>query len=161
MLKCMMVLAVAVPAITAQAAVVVQLRVNDAQTGLDVITPGNCASNNHPGCINNRGQGVQPINFNLIGDRGCSAGGQWALDHVALGMQAKSVGNLKPPVVPADFSADPTTGVVTPATRNDTHIQMRNQNSAAYDVWYTVYATCSSVTIETDPRIENDGSGHP
>lgn len=142
----------------AQAQVVVNMEVDASQTGLTVTTPGNCPSANHPGCVNNNGQGRQPINFNLTGNRGCSAGGNWALDHVALGMAEKTVGNLTPQAA-ADFNADQSSGRVTPNTQSANHIQVRNNNTSAYVVWYTVYATCDGSVIETDPRIENDGSG--
>jgi hypothetical protein len=77
-------------------------------------------------------------------------------------MAEKTVGNLTA-VAASDFNADQASGRVTPAvTPNANHIQIRNSNTAAYNVWYTVYATCPNVMapISSDPRIENDGSGN-
>lgn len=142
----------------AQAQIVVNMQVNDSETGLSVTTPGNCSGENHPGCV--KGQGRQPINFNLTGDRNCASGGTWALDYVALGMANKTVGNLTGDAAD-DFNADASSGRVTPNNQSASHIQVRNNNNSQYDVWYTVYATCGSSVIDTDPRIENDGSGHP
>ena len=157
-MKWITVLAVTAFSVSAQAAIVVQMQVNDAETKLTITTRGTCQNGANPnGCV--RAQGAQPINFNLVGDKNCSAGSKWELDYVALGMSQGSVGNLKPPVVPGDFNADPTTGRVTPNSQNANSIQVKNNNTAAYDVWYTVYATCGGSVIDTDPRIENDGSG--
>lgn len=141
-----------------QAAIVVNMQVNDNETKLTVTTPGNCARGaNTAGCV--RGQGQQPINFNL-GNKRCSDGGNWSLDYVALGMSEGSTGGLTE-VAASDFNADASSGVVTPNSQNPNQIQIRNNNMQAYDVWYTVYATCGDAVIDTDPRIENDGSGHP
>ncbi len=140
----------------AQAALVVNMQVNESETKLTVSTPGNCARGaNHTGCI--KGQGRQPINFNL-GNKRCSAGGNWTLDYVALGMSEGSTGGLTAEAA-SDFNADASSGKVTPDSQNANHIQIRNNNMSAYDVWYTVYATCDDSVIDTDPRIENDGSG--
>ena len=137
-------------------AIVVNMQVNESETKLTITTPGNCTRGaNHTGCV--KGQGKQPINFNL-GDKRCSAGGNWGLDYVALGMSEGSTGGLTADAA-SDFNADAATGRVTPNKQNASHIQIRNNNMSAYDVWYTVYATCGSDVIDTDPRIENDGSG--
>lgn len=141
-------------------AIVVNMQVNSEETALTVTTPGNCASSNHPGCVNMDDRGREPINFNLTGNRSCSAGGSWELEYVGLGMANKTVGNLTAQAA-ADFNADQTTGRVTPVNSNANHIQMRNNNNSTYSVWYTVFATCPNAIapISTDPRIENDGSG--
>lgn len=142
----------------AQAAIVVNMQVNDSETKLTVTTPGNCTQGaNHPGCV--KGQGQQPINFNL-GNKRCSTGGNWSLDYVALGMSEGSTGGLTADAA-SDFNADAASGRVTPNSKNANHIQIRNNNMTAYDVWYTVYATCGGSVIDTDPRIANDGSGRP
>lgn len=140
----------------AQAQIVVNMQVNESETKLTVTTPGNCARGaNHTGCV--KGQGQQPINFNL-GNKRCSAGGNWSLDYVALGMSEGSTGGLTADAA-SDFNADASSGRVTPTSQNTNHIQIRNNNMSSYDVWYTVYATCDGDVIDTDPRIENDGSG--
>ena len=139
----------------AQAAVV-NMNVNASQTGLEVTTPGACSGSNHPGCI--RASGRDPITFNLTGNRTCSAGGNWELDHVALGTVNKSVGNISA-VAASDFNANASSGIVTPNNQSTNQILMRNNNTAAYTVWYTVYARCGDSVINTDPRLENDGSG--
>ena len=143
-------------------AVVVNIQVNDDETALTVTSPGNCPSDNHPGCVNNNGRGQAPISFNLTGRRNCSTGGQWELEYVGLGMANKTVGNITAQAA-TDFNADQTTGRVTPDNSSANQILMRNNNSGAYVVWYTVFATCPNAIapISTDPRIENDGSGRP
>jgi hypothetical protein len=149
----------------------VLIEVNSAGTKLVPTSPGNCVSGtNHPGCV--RGQGRQPINFNLTSSRECSPVANWELQHVEIrtredGEPGRLCHASDDPVhcdrVASDFNADRTTGRVTPrGTPNPNHIQIRNNNSAAYVVWYTVYANCggSDPVIDTDPRIENDGSGN-
>jgi len=139
-----------------QAAIVVNMQVNDNETKLSVTTPGNCTRGaNQPGCV--KAQGQEPVNFNL-GNKQCSAGGNWSLDYVALGMSEESIGDLSADAA-SDFNADASSGRVTPDSQNANHIQIRNNNTASYDVWYTGYATCDDAIIDTDPRIENDGSG--
>lgn len=156
-LKRLAVSAVVVPVFSAQAAIVVQMQVNASETGLDITTQGTCQNGtNSNGCV--KAQGRQPINFNLVGNRSCSAGGSWELDSVALGMARKSTGNLTA-VAASDFNADQSSGEVTANNQSGNSIQIRNNNTAVYDAWYTVYATCGDSEIETDPRIENDGSG--
>ena len=139
-----------------QAAIVVNMQVNASESKLTITTQGTCASSNSNGCI--KASGRQPINFNLTGDKTCSDGGNWELDYVALGMSEGSVGNITSDAA-SDFNADQSSGEVTPNSQNAGHIGMRNNNTAAYDVWYTVHATCGDSVIDSDPRIENDGSG--
>ena len=151
------VLVVALATATAQAAITVQMQVNDSDTKLMITTRGTCSGgSNSNGCI--KAQGNQPINFNLVGDKRCPSGELWQLDYVALGMSEGDTGGLTA-VAASDFDADASSGEVTPLTQSGNNIQMRNNNTAAYDVWYTVYATCGDAVIDTDPRIENDGSG--
>ena len=61
-----------------------------------------------------------------------------------------------------DFDADQGSGRVNPVSSNANHILIRDYNSAVYDIWYTVYAKCSGdkSVINSDPRVENDGTGH-
>jgi hypothetical protein len=130
------------------AAIVVNLDVNADQTKLVPTTPGNCASNNTPGCV--RASGNVQINFNLTGTTNCS------LAHVALG----APGNISE-VAAADFNADMASGVVTPISQSGRHILIRDNNTAAYEIAYTVYANCNGTLIDSDPRVVNDGSGQP
>lgn len=145
----------------AQAATVVQLSVNSNQDALDVTTRGQCANEpNNDGCV--RASGRMNINFNLKNAR-CDDGSKWELSHVALGNGNKVEPGGISAVAAADFNADQTSGIVTPETQSKKHILIRNYNSQAYDIWYTVYARCagSDEMIATDPRVENDGTGHP
>jgi hypothetical protein len=142
----------------AQAQIAVNMNVNASEDKLTITTPGNCTNGaNSTGCV--KAQGRQPINFNLTGSKRCSEGGNWALDHVALGMSEGSTGNLTDDAA-SDFNADQSSGEVTPNSSSANQIQIRNNNTAVYDVWYTVYASCGDSVIDTDPRIENDGGGH-
>jgi len=129
-------------------AVVVNFKVNDDQSKLIATTQGTCQNNNAPGCV--RASGNTQINFNLTGPSNC------ALDHVALG----DPGNISA-VAASDFDADMSTGVVTPISSSNNHILIRDNNTDVYDIAYTVYAICSGMMIDSDPRIENDGSGNP
>jgi hypothetical protein len=90
------------------------------------------------------------INFNLTGDTSCS------LAHVALG----NPGNISE-VAAADFNADMASGVVTPISQSGRHILIRDNNTAAYEIAYTVYANCNGSLIDSDPRVVNDGTGQP
>jgi hypothetical protein len=145
----------------AQAAVVINIEVNDDETALDITTHGTCNdSSNSRGCI--KASGRQQINFNLVGDKMCSleTGEKWRLDSVVLS-ESKDAGPGISRVASDDFGADANTGRITDKLlHNDQHITVRNNNTAVYDVWYTVYATCGGQTIDADPRIKNDGSGN-
>jgi hypothetical protein len=145
---------------TAHAQIVVSLAVSSDQSELVPTTRGSCARQpNPPGCV--RASGQTQINFNLSNSP-CSGGGSWQLTHVALGNGNKAApGNISTAAA-QDFSANQSSGVVSPISQSANHILIRDNNSQAYDIWYTVYARCSSsgATIETDPRVENDGSGH-
>jgi hypothetical protein len=141
---------------TAQAAVVVGLQVNADQTGLEATTRGTCIKEPNPnGCIHVTGA-VQ-INFNLPNAK-CSANESWQLGQVTLGTSEKGGSGNIGEVAAGDFDADQATGVVTPVTNSANHILIRDNNSAAYDIWYQVSASCGGKTIYTDPRIENGGS---
>ena len=141
----------------AQAAMVVDLEVNAGQTNLEATTHGNCSENNTNGCL--RVSGNQNINFNL-GNYSCASGGSWSLSQVFLGNSKNSRGNISE-VAASDFNADQSSGLVTPAGNpNPNHIGIRDNDTHAYEIWYTVTATCGSSTIELDPRIVNDGSGN-
>jgi hypothetical protein len=141
----------------AQAAIAVNMKVNSNEDKLTVTTNGTCISGaNSKGCV--KAQGRQPINFNLTGSKDCSDGGKWKLDYVALGVSEGSAGNISSDAA-SDFNADQSSGEVTPNSQNASYIQIRNNNTSVYDIWYTVYATCGDSVIDSDPRIENDGSG--
>ncbi len=129
-------------------AIVVNFNVNDDQSKLIATTPGNCTRDNAPGCVYASGQ-VQ-INFNLTGPTNC------ALDHVALG----NPGGISA-VAAEDFNADMASGVVTPISQSDRHILIRDNNTDIYEIDYTVYANCGNGLIDSDPRVQNDGTGHP
>ena len=140
----------------AHAQLVVGLDVGPDQDKLVVTTRGACAKEpNPPGCLHVSGR-VQ-INFNL---KNTTCGGQsWALDYVALGNSNKGQpGNISSTAA-SDFNANQGSGVVTPISKSANHILIRDNNSAAYDIWYTVFASCGGSTIKSDPRLENDGSG--
>ena len=139
------------------AATVVNLQVNASQTKLEITTRGNCSTNNTNGCL--KASGKAQFNFVLTGDKSCSAGGNWKMANVVLGMSEGSKGNITSKAA-ADFNANQSSGVVTPDSSNDSHIQIKDDNTAAYEVFYTVTATCNGMpSIDSDPRIINDGTG--
>lgn len=143
----------------AHAQIVVQFDIDSANNKLIATTPGNCQNPpNKPGCV--RASGRVQINLTLPGITTCANGGNWELDYVALGTSEGQMGNISA-VAADDFGADQTTGVVTAVTESDRHILIRNNNTQAYDVWYTVYASCSGdgTVADSDPRFENNGSG--
>lgn len=142
----------------AQAQLVVSLDVSPDQEKLIVTSRGACARQpNPPGCLHASGQ-VQ-INFNLK-HSACDDGGSWALDYVALGNSENGrPGNISLTAAD-DFNADQDSGEVSPISQSANHILIRDDNTAAYDIWYTVVASCGGSIIDSDPRIENDGSGH-
>ena len=129
-------------------AFVVNFDVNESQTKLVATTPGNCVNANSNGCV--RASGQTQITFNLTGNTTCT------LDHVALG----GPGNISA-VAASDFNADMSSGIVTPISQSGRHILIRDNNTDVYDVNYTVYAMCNGSMIDSDPRVENDGSGRP
>lgn len=136
----------------AQAQIVVNLNVNANESKLEITTRGACSSApNKNGCV--QASGVTQINYNLTGPATCSAGGQWALQQVRVSPINSQVA--------ADFNANASSGIVTPVSQSARHILIRDQNAAAYTVNYTVTATCGGRTINSDPRVINDGTGHP
>ncbi|MDX2418017.1 MAG: hypothetical protein QNK19_11210 [Xanthomonadales bacterium] len=140
----------------AQAAIVVKFEVEGSK--LVPKTNGKCQKQPiKPGCLKASNGRVQ-FSFKMK-DKKCP-GGKWQMDHVALGNQENSTGNISA-VAAADFNADQVSGRVNPVSSNKNHILIRNYNSAVYDIWYTVYARCSgdNSVINSDPRVENDGSG--
>ena len=147
----------------AQAAIVVNMEVNEAQDDLIIRTHGTCTGDNPArGCM--KVTGKQQINFNLIGNKECKAappGSEWMLESVVLSESKNSAPGISD-VAASDFGADKATGLVTsPVSQNSKHIGIRDNNTAAYEVWYTVNAKCAGGTgvLSTDPRIQNDGSG--
>ena len=147
----------------AQAAIVVNMEVNQAQDELVITTHGTCSGNNPArGCM--KVTGKQQINFNLIGNKKCTnapPGSKWMLESVVLSESKNSAPGISD-VAASDFGADKATGVVTsPVSQNWKHIGIRDDNTAAYEVWYTVNAKCAGGTgkLSTDPRIQNDGTG--
>jgi hypothetical protein len=139
----------------AQAQMVVKLKINGDK--LIPTTRGSCAKQpNPPGCV--RISGRTNINFNLTGNNRCAAG-KWVLDHISLSnSEGGQPGDLSA-VAASDFNANADSGRVTPVNKSAKHIMLRDNNSAEYDIWYTVYATCGGQTIDSDPRLENTGTG--
>ena len=146
----------------AHAAIVVNMEVSDNEDALNITTHGTCGGTNPPrGCM--LVSGKQQINFNLIGDKSCSLspGAQWKLHSVVLSESKNAAPGISQ-VAADDFGADINSGLITaPVTQRDFHIGVRDNNTQAYDIWYTVYAKCGeNATIDADPRIKNDGTGH-
>ena len=139
-----------------QAQVNVKLEVSGDK--LVATTRGTCTKQpNPPGCA--RISGRKNINFSLPANFQCSSG-NWDLDHVALSnSEGAQPGGLSE-VAASDFNADRASGKVTPENQSARHILIRDHNSKPYDIWYTVYATCGGKTIDSDPRLENDGTGY-
>jgi hypothetical protein len=156
-LKLLTVLSTAGLVSMAQAAIVVKFEVEGGK--LVPKTAGKCTKQPvRPGCLRASNGRVQ-ISFKMQ-DKTCP-GGRWQLDHVALGNSENSTGNISA-VAAVDFDADQVSGRVNPVSSNPNHILIRDYNSAVYDIWYTVYARCSgnNSVIDSDPRVENDGTGH-
>lgn len=139
------------------AAITVGLKVNASQDGLEATTRGTCTKGNNPnGCV-----GVAPgkkinINFNLPSAK-CDGDEKWQLGQVTLATTEKGTPGGIGSDAASDFNADEVTGIVTPKTKSGNHILIRDNNSAEYDIWYTVSASCGGKTIDLDPRIENGG----
>jgi hypothetical protein len=151
----------------------VQLRLNAAQTGLDVKTTGQCSNNNHNGCFEVGKGKTARINFTLVGDKKCNkaAGASWELGDVYLGGKGSSSkpsgwGGLDG-LVQADFNvANASSGKLnkeSDSNKNSIVISDNNASPGGYDIWYKVTAVCvdgsgnSAGTVETDPRIKNGG----
>ena len=134
----------------------VELEVNANQ--LVATSRGNCSQNNTNGCV--RATGNIQISFTLV-KSSCASGEDWSLSQVILGNSKSSRGSISA-VAASDFNANQSSGVVTPVGNpSERHILIRDNNTAAYEIWYTVTATCGDTTIELDPRVVNDGTGHP
>lgn len=142
----------------AQAQLVVDLEVSPNQKKLIATSIGSCARQpNPPGCL--RASGKVQINF-ILKHASCGGGQSWALNSVALSNSNNGrPGNISATAA-ADFDAKQGSGVVTPISQSANHILIRDNNTAEYDIWYTVSASCGNATADSDPRIENDGSGH-
>lgn len=150
----------------AQAQTVVNLEVSPNEDELIITTRGACAQPpNNRGCV--RASNRIQINFILAGNAQCSEadGAKWELDYVQLGGKNSS---SKPAAwggndasVESDFDAASGTWIVNPVSKSARHILIRDHNATKYDIWYKVIANCvgGSSSIETDPRVENDGSG--
>ncbi len=151
----------------AEAQIVVKLEVSSNEDRLVITTLGACArSPVNPGCV--RASGRVQINFNLVGRARCSeaSGAKWELDYVQLGGKDSPA---KPAVwggndadVENDFDAAGGTWIVNPVNNSARHILIRDNNATKYDIWYKVVANCvgGNSSIETDPRVENDGTGY-
>lgn len=151
----------------AQAQIVVNMQVSPSEDKLIVTTRGACSRPpNNAGCV--RASGRIQINFNLVGNAKCSEanGAKWELEHVQLGGKNSS---SKPASwggddseVEYDFAAANGTWIVNPVSQSARHILIRDYNAMAYDIWYRVIANCvgGSSSIETDPRVKNDGTGY-
>ncbi len=143
--------------------VTVQVSVSDDETYLEVDTPTQCSSAPGRGCIEAAPGVKQRINIVFGGDEPCSSGGRWGLTAVYLGGENSpgkpgSWGGLN--LAARDFNADPGSGRVNlESGSNPQALRFINQNTAAYDVWYTVQAECNGRVIEVDPRIRNGGVG--
>ena len=151
----------------AQAAIVVNMEVGEDQEGnekLIITTHGTCSGNNpERGCMKVTGKDQQ-MNFNLIGNRVCKhapPGSRWVLDSLVLSNTENGPPPLRQEAVD-DFEVDQETGIVTGfVSKNPKHMGILNANTKEYEVWYTVNAVCAggSKRINTDPRIQNDGTG--
>jgi len=155
--------------------ITVQLALDANQTKLLATTVGSCQKANHKGCVNVKKDRKARIHYVLKGNTNCNkpGGKKWKLGDVYLG--GKNSAN-KPGVwgnldqeVRADFNvADAASGRLNgEAGSNDQQIIISDQNKYKYDIWYKVTANCVDsdgkvkATIETDPRIENDGTTAP
>lgn len=143
--------------------VTVRLSVSDDESRLVADTPSQCSNSAGRGCIEARPGAKLMINLVLGGDESCSSGGSWGLTDVYLGGENSpskpgSWGGLN--LAARDFNVDPGSGRVEPEPGSSRQVvRFVNENTAAYDVWYTVQAECNGRVIELDPRIRNGGIG--
>lgn len=136
-------------------AITVKLSVNG--NTLEATSKGTCKRGNNPkGCVGVAQGKKTNINFNLP-NASCAGNEKWQLGQVTLSTSNKGQAGGIGPIAASDFNADEVSGVVTPVTSSGNHILIRDNNSQAYDIWYTVSASCGGNTIYTDPRIENGG----
>ena len=162
-------LAAAPAVLTAQSTTsnLVLLRVDEAGTALEYNAQGSA----HGQCMNNPGRGCvrlsgrSSITFRLVSDRNCGSGAKWELSGVQLGGEYSSgkpghFGGLSLQAA-ADFNADANSGWARTNPASGREITMSAANTAAYDIWYRVTASCAGEPndIEFDPRVENDGTG--
>lgn len=141
--------------------VTVQVSPNDDETELVAVTPSQCANSPNPGCVQARVGERLRIQIVLGADEKCSSGGRWALTGVYLGGEDSATkpgswGGLSKAV--NDFDVDAASGRVQTGS-NPNALNFTDENTQAYDVWYTVQAECDGRVIELDPRIRNDGRG--
>lgn len=156
----------------------VQLRLNQAQTVLDVKTNGSCENNNHKGCIEVAHGTQGRLMFTLVADgaNDCTlpGGDTWEIGEAYLGgkdslTKASSWGGFQNDAdVQADFSfADAATGRLNKeagSNKNSIVIFDDNTTTNGYSIWYKVTAVCvdddGNVVgdAETDPRIKNGGN---
>jgi len=139
----------------AQSAIVVGLSVNG--DTLQTTSPGSCSrGQNTKGCVGVARGTKTNINFKLP-NATCSENESWQLGQVTLSTSNKGQAGGIGSIAASDFNADEVSGVVTPVASSGNHILIQDNNSQAYDIWYTVSASCGGNTIYTDPRVENGG----
>jgi hypothetical protein len=154
-----------------------QLRLNEAQTVVEIETVGKCANDNHNGCIE-VAQGTQgSLKFTLVGNNvnQCNrpGGKKWEIGEAYLGGK----GSLTKPnswggfqsdsEVKADFNfVNATTGQLKKESgSNANSIVVFDENMALnwYNIWYKVTILCVDSDGEpvdklvADPRIKNGG----
>jgi hypothetical protein len=154
-----------------------QLRLNEAQTVVEIETVGKCANDNHNGCIE-VAQGTQGrLKFTLVGENAnqCNlpGGNKWEIGEAYLGGK----GSLTKPnswggfqsdsEVKADFNfVNATTGQLQKeAGSNSNSIVIFDENMALnwYNIWYKVTVVCvdnhgnAVGELVADPRIKNGG----
>jgi hypothetical protein len=153
----------------------VQMRLNAAQTGLDVETHGQCVNNNHKGCIEVAHNTQGRLKFTLV-ESNCKlpGGNKWEIGEAYLGGK----GSLTKPTswggfqndnaIQADFNlANTATGLLVKesgSNKNSIVIFDDNTTPNGYNIWYKVTAVCVDNNgdvvgnAETDPRIKNGGN---
>lgn len=125
------------------------------------------------GCVEVKSGEIGIIHFVLDGGTAKSCEGQpdatWVWEEIQLtamgnvdssgGDVIKKVGNISQ-TAQGDFGAT-SKGDITAATINGQYMSVRDMNSAAYDIWYTLYAhQCGNATntATSDPRVRNHGN---
>jgi hypothetical protein len=155
----------------------VQLRLNEAQTVVEIETVGKCANDNHNGCIEVAHGTQGRLNFTLVGNNAnqCNRpdGKKWEIGEAYLGGK----GSLTKPdswggfqndsKVKADFNfVNATTGQLKKESgSNSNSIVIFDENMALewYNIWYKVTIVCVDSDGNTvgelvaDPRIKNGG----
>jgi hypothetical protein len=154
-----------------------QLRLNEAQTVVEIETVGKCANDNHNGCIE-VAQGTQGIlKFTLVGNNAnqCNrpGGKKWEIGEAYLGGKSSLTkpgswgGFQNDSEVKADFNfVNATTGQLKKESgSNSNSIVIFDENMALewYNIWYKVTIVCVDSDGNTvgelvaDPRIKNGG----